>query len=56
MNDFETKAKAIIEWLTGEYTGIRTGQATPQLLDSVKVEKVNLKMHVFQFDHFVTIS
>ncbi len=28
----------VIEWLQKEYAGIRTGQANPSLLDSVKVE------------------
>lgn len=38
MQDFETKTKAVIEWLGNEYAGIRTGQASPALLDGVKVE------------------
>jgi ribosome recycling factor len=32
------KAKEIGEWLSGEFAGIRTGRATPALLDSVQVE------------------
>ncbi len=32
------KLKEIGEWLQNEYAGIRTGQANPALLDSVKVE------------------
>lgn len=36
--DFETRSKGVIDWLSNEYTGIRTGQAAPALLDSVKVE------------------
>lgn len=38
MNDFEKRLQTVVEWLVSEYTGIRTGQATPALLDSVKVE------------------
>ena len=38
MIDVEKRGKEIIEWLNNEYAGIRTGQATPALLDSVKVE------------------
>lgn len=36
--DFDSRTKEIINWLTNEYASIRTGQATPALLDSVKVE------------------
>ncbi len=38
MNDFDERMKEVVEWLVGEYAGVRTGQATPALLDSVKVE------------------
>ncbi len=38
MIDFEKRGKEIVQWLQDEYTGIRTGQATPALLDSIKVE------------------
>lgn len=48
MNDFESRLKTIIDWLTNEYGGIRTGQATPALLDSVKVESYGSKMPVNQ--------
>lgn len=34
----EDRMKKITEWLGKEYQSIRTGQATPALLDSVKVE------------------
>jgi len=34
----KTKAKEIEEWLKKEQTQIRTGRATPALLDAVKVE------------------
>ncbi len=48
MNDFETKMQGVIAWLEGEYTGIRTGQATPALLDSVKVESYGSMMPINQ--------
>ncbi len=32
------KLKSVEEWLKKEYAGIRTGRATPAVLDSVKVE------------------
>lgn len=35
---FEKKLKEVEDWLAREYTGIRTGQAAPALLDSIKVE------------------
>ena len=38
----------IIEWLRGEYSGIRTGRATPSILDVVRVEAYGSKMPVNQ--------
>lgn len=40
MDDIAIKPKLdeITTWLTGEYAGVRSGQATPALLDSIKVE------------------
>lgn len=34
---FSTRMKGIQDWLAEEYTSIRTGRATPALLDGVKV-------------------
>jgi ribosome recycling factor len=48
MNDFESRLKEISQWLTDEYSGIRTGQATPALLDSVKVESYGTYMPINQ--------
>ncbi len=39
MIDFNERSKEIIDWLSAEYGGIRTGQATPALLDTVRVEQ-----------------
>lgn len=36
--DINKKLSEVKEWLQKEYSGIRTGQASPGLLDSVKVE------------------
>ncbi len=48
MIDFNARTKDIIEWLRVEYTGIRTGQAAPALLDSVKVESYGSRMPINQ--------
>ncbi|MBP6923959.1 MAG: ribosome recycling factor [Candidatus Pacebacteria bacterium] len=38
MENISDKLKEVNEWLIKEYAGIRTGQASPMLLDGVKVE------------------
>lgn len=49
MNDaFSKRLQSIQEWLQGEYSGIRTGQATPALLDSIKVESYGAMMPLNQ--------
>ena len=48
MNDFESRLKAVGEWLTAEYSSIRTGQASPALLDGVKVESYGTFMSMQQ--------
>lgn len=48
MNDFESRLQSIIDWLSTEYSSIRTGQATPTLLDSVKVESYGSLMPINQ--------
>lgn len=35
---FSKRAKETIDWLRNEFTTIRTGQASPALLDSIKVD------------------
>ncbi len=47
-NGYEKKLKEVIEFLQKEYVGIRTGQATPALLDSVKVESYGTYMPIQQ--------
>lgn len=48
MNDFEKRLKEIENWLIGEYASIRTGQATPALLDGVRVESYGSQMQINQ--------
>lgn len=48
MFDFDARSKDIAEWLITEFTGIRTGQAAPALLDSVKVDSYGSKMPINQ--------
>ena len=48
MIDFDARGKEIIDWLNNEYVGIRTGQATPALLDSLKVESYGSMMPLNQ--------
>src|SRR5215813_2397596 len=38
LNDAEERMKKAVEFVRHELTGIRTGKASPQLLDTVKVE------------------
>lgn len=48
MDDFAKKLAGAEEWLRGEYASIRTGQASPGILDAVKVESYGAKMPVNQ--------
>ena len=44
----KAKIKETEEWMKKEYTGIRTGMASPQLLDSVIVESYGQRMPLNQ--------
>ena len=44
----DSRMKEIIAWLSQEYTGIRTGQATPALLDAIKVESYGAQVPLNQ--------
>lgn len=46
--DISKKLEDISEWLQKEYSGIRTGQANPGLLDSVKVESYGTRVSLQQ--------
>lgn len=52
MNDMSSQIKKrldeVVEWLQKEYSGIRTGQANPGLLDAVKVESYGTYMSIVQ--------
>ena len=50
MDNIEIKSKLdeLGTWLSGEYAAIRTGQATPALLDSIKVESYGSMMPLNQ--------
>jgi len=41
---FTQNAKDTLEWLTKEFSGIRTGRATPAILDGVTVESYGTRM------------
>ncbi len=47
-NTIQTKLDEIKTWLQGEFAGIRTGQASPSLLDSVKAESYGSMMPLNQ--------
>jgi ribosome recycling factor len=44
----KNKIKETEDWVKKEYTGIRTGMASPQLLDSVVVESYGQRMPIIQ--------
>ena len=46
--ELQKKLQEVKEWLQKEFSGIRTGQASPGLLDSVKVESYGSKMPLNQ--------
>ncbi len=46
--EFETKLSEAAEWLTREFTGIRSGRAAPTILDTVQVENYGSFMPVNQ--------
>jgi ribosome recycling factor len=47
-SEFKKNAQKAEDWLKGEYTGLRTGRATPSILDSVTVEAYGSKMPINQ--------
>ena len=48
MDEFKQKLSESFDWLGEQYAGIRTGQATPALLDSIKVENYGSMMPINQ--------
>lgn len=45
---FNTRAEGVVEWLTREFAGVRTGRATPALLDLVQVESYGTRVPINQ--------
>jgi len=43
---FQKKTEGIAEWLQGEFFSIRTGRATPTILDKVSVESYGSRMSI----------
>lgn len=48
ITSFTNRAKEIVEWLQKEYAAIRTGEASPLLLDAVRVDSYGAKMPLNQ--------
>lgn len=48
IQEFKKRLSAVTDWLGKEFSGIRTGQAAPALLDSIKVENYGSKMPLNQ--------
>jgi ribosome recycling factor len=48
MTDFSERSSETKDWLRQEFTGIRTGQAAPALIESVKVESYGTLMPLNQ--------
>lgn len=46
--DYNARLKEVIEFLQKEFVAIRTGQATPALLDSIKVESYGTYLPIVQ--------
>lgn len=47
-SEFKTKIADAQDWLTKEYQGLRTGRATPQLVEGIQVESYGAKMPLNQ--------
>lgn len=46
--EFESRGEDIVRWLEREFSGIRTGRATPSLLDLVQVESYGTRVPIVQ--------
>ncbi|MBL7045729.1 MAG: ribosome recycling factor [Parcubacteria group bacterium] len=47
-SELNTKTKEVSEWLSKEYLSIRTGRATPALLDNIQIESYGAKVPINQ--------
>lgn len=45
---FDTRAQEVVDWLGKEFVVIRTGRATPALLDSIQVESYGARVPIHQ--------
>lgn len=45
---FDVRTEEVIEWLSKEFSVIRTGRATPALLDSIQVDSYGAKVPINQ--------
>ncbi|MCA9362945.1 ribosome recycling factor [Candidatus Kaiserbacteria bacterium] len=48
MEDLQKKLQETKDWLQKEYAGIRTGQASPALLDNIKIDNYGAKSPINQ--------
>lgn len=53
-SDLKKRVKDVEAWLSKEYTGIRTGRATPSILDNVKVMSYDSMMPISQVASITT--
>ncbi len=45
---FDRRVQEVVDWLVKEFSGIRTGRATPALLDSIHVESYGARVPINQ--------
>lgn len=45
---FDSRAEDVVSWLVREFSGIRTGRATPMLLDLIQVESYGTRVPINQ--------
>lgn len=45
---FDARSQEVVDWLSKEFSGIRTGRATPALLDSIQVESYGARVPIQQ--------
>jgi ribosome recycling factor len=48
IKDFKTRGDEVVKWLEKEFASVRTGRATPMLLDLVTVESYGMKVPLQQ--------
>lgn len=48
MDDLAKKLEGVVTWVRGEFTSIRTGQASPGFLDNIRVDSYGTKVPINQ--------